>query len=726
MVATALSERSYQSLVDSLGRDAAYEVAALLPTESVAKYGADPSGTTYSDVAFRKAIAAVRAAGGGTVCVPDGHYRFSDTIVLTNPDSGFECISLLGSAGGYSYASCEFGVLLDFSAMTPDRPAIAVQGSRNSTIEGVVLKGVNLAPLTAGLTPTDDINDWITPNLGITSGRYNPYGGIVVDPWSGTAPGTPYAGATYGRTHSLGVNIRNCAIWGFVAAICVKPADDDNQCDSIAIENTIARGNAYSLSIGTSQARSVTCTNFRTEYNLVNYVGSAHGKQTGCCPAIQGGQSVRSYYLFDFSAGYTNVNVTGFYAETFLCIGQIGKGAVASSYAASFTGCGFRFGSTSVNEDRHPYHVACFMPTAFTGCFFETHGGLFNVAGGREDVAFIGCQFRETASTWNDIYYCARIKDWAEPLVTFQACSWITDYWTGGTNPANNLHNANGITLPSRIEFHPMGSKWFFQPQKLYELIGGANNTYVASTISSPVVAATLSFTATTVAEFAVGDVLYWKTTAMPRCANLQFQVPMARVTGITSNTVTCEWLCNPALCDATFLAAGGSILIAQREWATGSLVTGDTTSGSPSVTNVTSAANFIRVGDFISGVGIPSRTRVTAVSGTTVTLSKNATANGTTELYYGRVRQTVTALTSTATWDPANLATGASATTTITVRGAVLGNRAVAAPSIALPDGFLLTATVSATDTVKVVLANVGGSTTDVSSHTVTVQVFQ
>lgn len=79
--------------------------------------------------------------------------------------------------------------------------------------------------------------------------------------------------------------------------------------------------------------------------------------------------------------------------------------------------------------------------------------------------------------------------------------------------------------------------------------------------------------------------------------------------------------------------------------------------------------------------------------------------------------------LVGTATYDPASLADGAGATTTVTVTGAALGDIAHASFSLNL-QGILLTAWVSATDTVSVRFQNETGGTIDLGSGTLKVQV--
>jgi len=98
------------------------------------------------------------------------------------------------------------------------------------------------------------------------------------------------------------------------------------------------------------------------------------------------------------------------------------------------------------------------------------------------------------------------------------------------------------------------------------------------------------------------------------------------------------------------------------------------------------------------------------------------------TGLLDGIWRQFLTALTrlpfarleGSATYDPPNLAAGATTTTTVTVSGATLGWDASVAFSLSL-SGLVMTAYVSATDTVTVVLFNPTGGAIDLTSGTLT-----
>lgn len=76
-------------------------------------------------------------------------------------------------------------------------------------------------------------------------------------------------------------------------------------------------------------------------------------------------------------------------------------------------------------------------------------------------------------------------------------------------------------------------------------------------------------------------------------------------------------------------------------------------------------------------------------------------------------------------TWDPSSISNGASATTTVTVTGASLGDFSLVSFSLSL-GGLTLSSYVSATNTVMVVLGNLTGAAVDLSSGSLRTLVFQ
>lgn len=67
----------------------------------------------------------------------------------------------------------------------------------------------------------------------------------------------------------------------------------------------------------------------------------------------------------------------------------------------------------------------------------------------------------------------------------------------------------------------------------------------------------------------------------------------------------------------------------------------------------------------------------------------------------------------------------GANSSTTVTVVGALVGDFAIASSTVALPVGVILSASVTAADTVTVVLHNESGATQDLASATLRAMVL-
>jgi hypothetical protein len=76
------------------------------------------------------------------------------------------------------------------------------------------------------------------------------------------------------------------------------------------------------------------------------------------------------------------------------------------------------------------------------------------------------------------------------------------------------------------------------------------------------------------------------------------------------------------------------------------------------------------------------------------------------------------------ASWDPGSIAVGAETSTTVTVTGAQLGDFVLASYSIDIQE-LTISASVSAADTVEVVLANNTSASVDLASGTVYVLVL-
>lgn len=79
-----------------------------------------------------------------------------------------------------------------------------------------------------------------------------------------------------------------------------------------------------------------------------------------------------------------------------------------------------------------------------------------------------------------------------------------------------------------------------------------------------------------------------------------------------------------------------------------------------------------------------------------------------------------------TATWDPASISVGGSTSTSITVPGAAIGDKVLASLSTMVTNDIVISAHVSAANTVRVVLFNPSAAAVDLASGTLSVLVFK
>lgn len=148
-----------------------------------------------------------------------------------------------------------------------DAPGFVVQGGRNVVLRNFGIEGTNYAHCVERVVTPDmtglDMSAWIAP--GLSNGRYNPYVGIAIDPYSGPQPGSHYpdvpypawlgAVAQYGKEASSNTLIENVSIVGFVGAIGQQTCDYDGNGDYTKLERVDIRYCAWGVSWGNSQSR---------------------------------------------------------------------------------------------------------------------------------------------------------------------------------------------------------------------------------------------------------------------------------------------------------------------------------------------------------------------------------------------------------------------------------------------------------------------------------------
>jgi hypothetical protein len=180
-------------------------------------------------------------------------------------------------------------------------------------------------------------------------------------------------------------------------------------------------------------------------------------------------------------------------------------------------------------------------------------------------------------------------------------------------------------------------------------------------------------------------------------------------------------------------LTAGANerrVCVSAGQYGSSATATGDTTAGSPLITNVSSLDGW-GPSLYLTATGFTGPAKIVSVdvANDTITVDQRAAStNSATTLSSPSPVFAVAGysqLSGSATYDPPNLIDGAGATTTVTVTGAALGDYAEASFSLDL-QGITLTAWVSAADTVSVRFQNETGGTIDLGSGTLRARVFK
>jgi hypothetical protein len=126
-------------------------------------------------------------------------------------------------------------------------------------------------------------------------------------------------------------------------------------------------------------------------------------------------------------------------------------------------------------------------------------------------------------------------------------------------------------------------------------------------------------------------------------------------ITAVTANSITISQTPTVNQAGALLGIASGTPI---------SAITGTLTSGSNQITAVANASTLLAVGEFIENVGLNPGTTITAISGTTVTISSSAIASGTATLIAGytppATAATMTANTTSGSASVTNLPAGA------------------------------------------------------------------
>lgn len=671
------------------------------------------AGTALVDVtdalnaAFQHGITAKAA-----ITLPAGRYKVSNTLWAAPEGSVFQTPVIIGAGAGYR--SGTYKTLIDGTSIT-SKPVLNVARVRGAYLGGFQVLGGNKDILTdVGLGNMTYSAAYVS--VGFRDSRYSPQCGIAIDAGVGSTPpdggysGFTYQGATGG---SFQIYMDDVSVSRCVVGLMHNPESNTLQGDEVLLKNFRSENCKVNIASGQSQARVATVIGGGLGTCRTAFDGLEYGQQQGSSFAFISTQFGPCFEMFSNAPGFSPISLTRVRAESVHRIGQSGVGASTGAYPAIFTDVDIHL----LNESNYP-QKGCpiiYESTAallWNGGHLDRDGVAPDFYNFFADPAILECVQLRMANRFRP--YIGMQSDFATQT-TLRNCRAID-----GTSYVLVGNENRRFTLQSRVTEHWSANE-VTDATARYSFAHGNGNTYInGATASAFVFSDTqLVFDLTTTNNILVGDILHWRLNAVGKSLN-QNTLPALKIASIVGTTITCSLLFPRSYYDETFAPTSMRILV--HEWAPGSSLTGDTASGSPTLSNV-SPTGVLQVGDWIKGNGIPSQTRVTAVVGATVTMAKNATATATgISLFWGTL-QNLSSLTGSATFNPGSLADGAGETTTVTVAGAALGDYADASFSLDL-QGITVTAWVSATNTVSVRFQNETGGTIDLASGTLRARV--
>jgi hypothetical protein len=592
-------------------------------------FGASADGTTNCTVALNTA-ASLAANQKKILRLLAGTYKITNTWWLTPPGSVLLTAHVVGAGRGYIAGISQTAIDATDPAMQT-KPALVIQFARSAYLGHLLVTGPNVAP--AALAPGNMRYNatWVT--AGVRDSRYSPQCGLAIDVGLGTTPpdggypGITYTGAGGGSSDIVldNLGIRDCV----VGLMCTPDAAPANQGDTIMLREPNILGTKVGIAVGQSQVRGVNVLGgaigvARDAINCHEY-----GQQIGGSVQVYGTQFGPGFQAIAANPAVAPTVMVGIRSESLHRLGG-GSGGSGGDTNITFIGCDIHVGSDEVT----PAPLLWETTTAgllFLGGFIGfdppvSHPAILPFA---YPASFQGTKFR-LKNRFRP--YIGSPQDFNVPI-TLENCS-IVDATGGG-----QLYGATGrLYQPgARVSAH-----WSLSELKTsqgdYRYVPGGYPYRSAVTASAYVfTATTLTFTLTDPSYLLVGDVLLWRFKAIGASAIQQRGVAL-EVTNKVGTTITCALLYDRSYYDETSPPNYVDILV--HEWAPGQALTGNLTSGSPTITSV-SPTTILQNGDWLKGAsGIPADARVVSGGGTaTLTLNKNAAATATgVALFWGRL----------------------------------------------------------------------------------------
>jgi hypothetical protein len=339
-------------------------------------------------------------AGSAKITMPAGHFRCNTSIHL-GYGTNFTSAILEGQGSKVT-------VLFSFFS---DRPAIVVQGGRQTEVRDLGVYGQNVPHIQSFINSATDASiaatAWVDPALHINAAsRWAPYAGVAIDPYVGAPaaqqyPAVPYpaflgAVPQYNKNFSSETRLVNVEIQGYVVGLLNQVGDATGNGDYTKIDRCKIAYCVYGVSVCNTQARLTHITDSLLSVVHTGVVTAVHGRQTGK-PSIKVDNTEIGVCIKWLDAPNTSVGggpeFEYCYGEGVYSIGNAGTVA-NSSYPVSFRHCEFSMAFSGLGVPAATFEYFGTGICTFDACtFVRTTGGRMNFFGnsGARSFRFAAC-----------------------------------------------------------------------------------------------------------------------------------------------------------------------------------------------------------------------------------------------------------------------------------------------------------------------------------------------
>lgn len=524
-----------------------------------------------------------------------------------------------------------------------DNFAIALVFGKTCRFSDLTLKGINQLNYSVPVAWNDTTTYLVN---GSRDNQNSPYAGLVLDAFhTNTVVGNRYPGFTsyYAGINSGGGStdcyFENFTIDGFTVGIVLSPNGTTQNNESHTFTDFWLSNLKYGYVTCNSQERNVTLNNWKI-WNSVKtcFANQIYGANYGDCPILNNINIAGNIFeIFNLqNAGYDPfLEAHSIHAETFYRIGSI-------HIRAYIENSKFHFGP--------PYELANMLYQTWV---LKKSSNL---------LTFKDCTlFHYNNKSWYPfkIFLVGTAMEHSISQIKFISCnmnppSFINLTPGNGTGSKDefvehNTYSRNDITTfvwdASLSRYHSattigIGSKIYFGAvDGVYDLV--TPRSVLIHEVTSPYIRSTTTISATlnvssgeatfngTGLPIAVGWPIYSFNQITDQFGDTVTANHIGRVKSIVDTLVTIE-----GVVDGVTSGSGYNLLSKYQQYLLAPIV-GDITSGRDSITNVLDKQNFV-AGSIISSPFFPKGTYVTSTSGTTIFVSKTATATETNSVIAG------------------------------------------------------------------------------------------